>query len=53
MTNALTSFDGRDVIKTTIAITKAGDGLSDALKVDPQEFSLGDEVVVVLKCEVG
>lgn len=52
MTNALSTFDGRDVIKATIAVTNAGDGLSDALKVDPQEFSLGDRVYVVLETEV-
>lgn len=52
MTTTLSTFDGRDVIKATIAVTNAGDGLSDALKVDPQEFSLGDKVYVVLETEV-
>lgn len=49
---SLAPFDGMDVLRTTIAVTNAGDGLSDALKVDPQEFHLGDEVFVVLRCEV-
>lgn len=48
----LAPFDGMDVLRTTIAVTNAGDGLSEAMKVDPQEFHLGDEVFVVLRCEV-
>ena len=49
----LGSFDGREVIKATVAITRAGDGLSAALAVDPQALDLGDKVYVVLECEVG
>ena len=48
----LTPFDGKPVVRTTIAITNAGDGLSDALGIDPQEFHHGDRVYVVLECEV-
>lgn len=48
----LTPFDGQDVIKTTIAVTNAGDGLSDTMKVEPKEFHLGETVYVVLECEV-
>lgn len=48
----LSPFDGRDVLRTTIAITKAGDGLSDAMAIDPQEFHHGERVFVVLECEV-
>jgi len=51
-TNDLGTFDDRDVLRTTIAVTNAGDGLSDALKVDPQLMHLGDKVYVVLECEV-
>lgn len=51
-TTQLTPFDGKPVVRTTIAITNAGDGLSDALGIDPQEFHHGDKVYVVLECEV-
>jgi len=48
----LTPFDGLPVVRTTIAVTNAGDGLSDALGIDPQEFHHGQTVYVVLECEV-
>lgn len=51
-TTALGKFDRRDVIKSTIAVTNAGDGLSKAMAVDPQAMSLRDKVYVVLECEV-
>lgn len=51
-TGALPSFDGRDVIKSTVAIRKAGDGLSDALDIEPSPFSIGERVVVILETEV-
>ncbi len=50
--STLGSFDGREVIGTTIAITAAGDGLSAALSVEPQVFHHGQVVNVVLQCEV-
>ena len=45
-------FEGRDVIGTRIAITRAGDGLSQALAIEPAELSIGDTVYVVLECTV-
>jgi hypothetical protein len=51
-TSDLGSFDGQDVLRTTIAVTHAGDGLSNALAVEPRMMHLGDKVVVVLECEV-
>jgi len=48
----LGEFDGRDVLRTSIAVTNAGDGLSEAMKVDPQVLHLGEKVTVVLECEV-
>jgi len=48
----LTPFEGTEVTKTSIAITNAGDGLSKALKVKPQEFPLGRTVYVLMECEV-
>jgi len=52
MNTDLGTFDDRDVLRTTIAVTNAGDGLSDALKVDPKLMHLGEKVYVVLECEV-
>jgi hypothetical protein len=49
---SLTSFEGRPVLSTTVAIRKAGDGLSAALKVDPEELHHGDTVFVVLETVV-
>lgn len=51
-TPKLSPFEGRDVLRSTIAIINAGDGLSDAMKVEPTEFHHGDRVYVVLECEV-
>lgn len=48
----LTPFDERGVVKATIAVTNAGDGLSKALEVRPQEYHHGDIVHVVLRCTV-
>lgn len=48
----LSPFDGKPVVRSTIAVTNAGDGLSDALGIDPQEFHHGETVYVVLECEV-
>lgn len=47
----LHSFEGRDVIATKVAITRAGDGLSEAMSIDPEELALGSTVYVVLECE--
>lgn len=48
----LEAFDGRDVRRTTIAITGAGDGLSEALALDPQQLHIGDRVFVVVEAKV-
>lgn len=49
----LGSFEGRTVTRTTIAVKNAGDGLSQALKIEPQLLHQGDTVYVVLECVVG
>jgi hypothetical protein len=49
----LSQFEGRDVVDTTVAITKAGDGLSAALEIEPTELHHKQIVQVVLECEVG
>lgn len=48
----LSSFEGRDVMQSTIAITKAGDGLSKSVAVEPQEFHHGETVYVLIETEV-
>jgi hypothetical protein len=49
---ALSEFEGRDVMRSTVAITNAGDGLSESMKIEPAEFHHGEKVYVVLECEV-
>lgn len=51
--NDLGDFEGRKITKTTIAVTNAGDGLSQALKIDPILLHQGDKVYVVLEAVVG
>lgn len=46
------TFEGRDVVGMKVAITNAGDGLSDAMLVAPVELHIGDKVFVVLEGEV-
>lgn len=48
----LSKFEGRSVDATAIRVVKAGDGLSTALQVAPQQFALGDTVYLVLEAEV-
>lgn len=48
----LQQFEGTDVARSSVKITKAGDGLSDALKVDPIVLHRGDEVYFVLRGKV-
>lgn len=48
-TTALPEFEGSDVFAASMKITKAGDGLSDALEVAPVALHVGDEVFFVLK----
>ena len=52
MKRKLAPFDGKTVLNTAIIIQKAGDGLSAALTVDPQELHHDDEFHVVLRCKV-
>jgi hypothetical protein len=48
MTTTLTPFDGREVTGLSAIITKTGDGLSDALEVDPVESHIGSRRTVAL-----
>lgn len=51
-TSQLPTFDGKQVARTTVAVTNAGDGLSQAMAVDPQVMHLGDRGYLVLEYEV-
>jgi len=46
------SFEGEAVVRSTVRITKAGDGLSEALKLAPIALHRHDEVFFVLKGRV-
>jgi hypothetical protein len=48
----LSEFDGKKVLSTSIAITGAGDGLSKAMAIEPQEMHHGQTVIVVSECVV-
>lgn len=48
----LGTFDGLDVITSSVAITNAGDGLSQAMSIDRRQLHHGETVYVVLECEV-
>ncbi|MDQ1429196.1 MAG: hypothetical protein QOK39_2672 [Acidimicrobiaceae bacterium] len=48
----LPDFDGFEVRRSAVRITKAGDGLSEALKVQPRALHYGDEVFYILRGKV-
>lgn len=45
----LPAFEGVPVVRSTVRITRAGDGLSEALKLDPVALHHADEVLFVLR----
>lgn len=46
---ALPTFEEMPVNNATVRITRAGDGLSEALKIEPKALHLGDECYYVLR----
>lgn len=46
-------FEGKPVKRARIKVTRAGDGLSKAMKVDPVELPSGSTCYVVIEAEVG
>lgn len=52
MTVELHSFEDAEVVGTTIKITRAGDGLSQALAIEPREYRVGERVIVILETVV-
>ena len=49
---ALSPFEGRDVVSTGVEMPGAAGGLRAALEVDPAEWHHGEVVHVVLECRV-
>lgn len=49
----LGEYLGKDIIRTSVKITKAGDGLSKSVGITPQLFAQGDELMVLVKVRVG
>lgn len=45
----LPTFEDEQVLQAQVRIVKAGDGLSEALKIAPKTLHLGDEVFYVLR----
>lgn len=45
----LPEFEGHDVHRCQVRITRAGDGLSEALQVAPKAIDIGDRVFYVLE----
>lgn len=52
MPDSLNAFEGKQTVGCAVVIKKAGDGLSDALKVDPVELHVNERVFYVLEGEV-
>jgi hypothetical protein len=48
----LGEVDGHPVVRTSVSVRNAGDGLSRDLAVAPRVLHDGEEVVVVLRCRV-
>lgn len=49
----LGEFEGKKVVGTTIALRRAGDGLSKALGIEPRILHQGDRIQVLLDVVVG
>lgn len=48
----LGEYRSKKITSTSIAIRNAGDGLSDAMEIDPEIYEPGDTVFVLLECVV-
>jgi len=50
--NQLPMFERQQVDRSAVKITKAGDGLSEALAIEPKALILGSEVFYVVRAKV-
>lgn len=48
----LAPFDNLPVLQTSLSLTNAGDGLSQAMKTAPEEFHHGQRIFIVYEAEV-
>jgi len=48
----LKPFEDRDVVQSAAKVVNAGDGLSDAMTLEPVEYNVGDRVFLVLETVV-
>lgn len=46
------TFEGRQVVAAAVRVTNAGDGLSEAMRLDPQDLQHGEEIWLVVKGHV-
>jgi len=51
-TKGLSSYEGRDVVQATIKVTNAGDGLSEAMSIEPIEMRHGETRYLLIEAEV-
>lgn len=51
-TSTLSEFEGSEVVEATIKVTNAGDGLSEALGIEPVEYHQHETVYVLLETTV-
>ncbi len=47
----LSTFENHDVLQSTIKVTNAGDGLSEAMSIDPVEIHLGEQRYLLIEAE--
>lgn len=48
----LKRFEGREVVGAAMRITRAGDGLSEALSLSPEAYKVGEKITLVLEGEI-
>lgn len=48
----LAPFEGKPVLSASVSVTNAGDGLSNALAVEPIEMHVGETGIIALEYEV-
>lgn len=51
-TSALADYQGKPTVSTSIAVTNTGDGLSQAMAVEPVTYPVGSKQYVVIECDV-
>jgi len=48
----LQEFEDRDVVRSTVKLVGAGDGLSEPMKIEPVEFHHGDRLFVLCEATI-